>query len=203
MDLAEKLLNLPATQLKRRSKRKKRAVRVYKRLPRPSYCRDELIAFARKHKIHSRYHLTKIREEGDPTFWDYIKEFGSWTEAKTHFSIDKVKYDRKYIIKLVIEFDLWNVKRYNFAYNSNKDIMPSLGVVIKEFGSWTALKHLAAIFSLKRTIALYVNLKKKLKRVPTKEDCFIESLELEPAMKVFGTKNCFDKFICSLEEISE
>jgi len=128
--------------------------------------------------------------------------FGSWSEALSKARYDtEVGFDRHYVVMSVVEFGLWTEKSYISARSKRPDVMPSLYAVKKEFGSWGVVKDLSRAFSLKETMAVYVELRDKLGKKPTMDDCRRIKLDIGMAVKMFGSKKKFDQFIASMEEI--
>lgn len=201
-DIVDKLLGLPPEELKRwgEKKKKKFTRKGHRKLERPERTKEQLAEYLRKSGFRTRDQLRAGRHEGDPTDDDYRQAYGTWTNAvKEVFNIKPV--DREYVIKSVIEFNLWRRDDYRIARKNRPDIFPSERVVIESFGGWRALKKMAAAMSLRKTIDRYLALKIKLGKKPTIIDCEVEGVIIDAAIKVYGSKNEFDKFIESLEDM--
>lgn len=203
MRTAEELLSLSSDELKRRHAKRGKRRGPYNREPRPSFSREELSAYLRENEIKSIRTLRKTRDGSDPSEYDYVKEFGSWKAAKLYVWKEfEAPVDRRYLVQSIIEFGLWTYRDYCSARRRRPDVFPSVHVIRKEFGGWEILKELAQAFSLRETMAAYAELKTRLGKRPTVSDCHRAKLNLDKAMKMFGSKSKFDQFIDSMEEIS-
>lgn len=198
-DLIDRLLGLSADELKVwRSKRRARG--PYKKRGRPKRTKEQLAEYLIKNNFRTRVQLRNGRQEEDPTDVDYCKEYGSWTAAVTEiFNIQPV--DRRYILKSIIEFNLWTKRSYQSVRKKRPDVFPSYCTIEKEFGSWGIAKELAVTMSVKKTLHAYMELKKRLGRRPTMEDCQMAGLIIDSVIKMYGGKSGFDKFVESLEEM--
>ena len=200
-DMIDKLLSLPASELKRR-RRQRVSPRGYNRTVRPERTRDELLEFLRENNYRSRSQLLAGRTGDDPTPYDYIKEFGSWGKAMHEVWYRyEPRFDKRYVVQAVVEFGLWTRKAYLKARIDRPDILPSLHVIRREFGSWGIMKEIAAGLSLKETLASYAELKRKLGKKPTLSDCKRAGLILDKAMSLYGGKKGLDKFVETMEEM--
>jgi hypothetical protein len=134
--------------------------------------------------------------------YDYVKEYGTWTQAmKTIWHDIGPVFDRQYIVQAVVTFNLWTRDAYLKKRAERPDILPSVNVVYKEFGSWTIMKEIAAGISLKETLASYLELKKRLGRQPTMDDCRRAGLIMEKAIELYGGKKGLDKFVETMEKV--
>lgn len=199
-DLVDRLLDMSPEEFKRwRTRRGARRPCKPRRAPR-NFTKKELSEYLLRTGFRTREALREGRGKDDPSDEDYRNVFGSWTEAvKEIFNIKKV--DRRYIVQSVVEFELWKRDDYRRARIARPDIFPPESVVDKEFGGWNGLKEVAAAFSLKKTLQLYMTLKERLGRKPSTEDCRKEGLILDTAFKIYGGKRGLDRFIESLEEM--
>jgi hypothetical protein len=198
-DLIDRLIGLSADELKAwRSKRRARG--PYKKKERPKRTKEQLSNYLIKNNYRTRAQLVNGRKEGDPTPDDYKKEYGNWTNAVTEiFNIEPL--DRRYVLKAIIEFNLWTQRAYINAHRKRPDILPSYYIVTKEFGSWVIIKELAVMVSVKKTLHAYMELKKRLGRIPTLEDCQMAGLIIDSVVKIYDGKSGLDKFVESLEEM--
>jgi hypothetical protein len=202
VDLAERLLSLPAAALHRRMKRLGTSRGPYKKVPRPVRSRIELVEYIRENRIKTKQQLLSFRSDTDPHPYDYQKEFESWSAAMSYIWESTVEgFDRRYAVKAVIEFNLWSFHRYNKARQKCPDVFPSLYAIEKEFGSWTAFKQVARAYSFKETMDLYIRLTKYLGRTPTRKDCKQAQVDIDKAVKLMGSKKKLDEFINSMEVI--
>ncbi len=199
-DELDRLLSLPVSDLKRRRSRRG-APRTYDKTARPERSRKELATYIRENEFRSRSQLLKGRTGNDPVPYDYVKEYGSWTNAMNAIWHDeRTKFDRRYIVRAIVEFGLWSRSDYRKARAERPDILPSEYAVEREFGSWGIMKEIAAGMSLKETLVSYIELKHRLGRIPTIDECRRAGLILEKALKLYGGKKGLDKFVKVMEE---
>jgi len=201
-DIFDKLISLPASELKRIRTLRGKSRGTYNRVPRRSYSRDELVIFIRENAFRSRSQLLNGRSQKDPAPYDYRKEFGSWSEAMSViWREERAPVDRRYIVQSVVEFGLWSVRVYEDARKKRPDVFPSVRIIRREFGSWGAFKEVAIASSLRETLRAYVGLKQKLGRRPTNEDCRKARVDLSRALELLGSKAEIDRFISSMEGV--
>ena len=199
-DIVDRLLELPPKKLKIWSDKRKGRHR-YKRRDRPERTKEQLAEYLRKQGFKTRKELRNGRGEGDPTDDDYWKAYGSWTAAtKEIWGVQPL--DRKYVIKSIIEFNLWSYDKYRKARLKRPDVLPSIYAVEKEFGSWAILKEMASAMSLRKTLQAYMELKRRLGKTPTRKDCQIAGIILDAALKIHKSKKNFDRFVESMEDMS-
>ncbi len=162
-----------------------------------SFSDEELLEYLRKNNIQTIQQLESERKAGEPRLYDYRKAFKYWNDAKKKaFGIGDVKpeFDAAYVLKCVVEFDLWTVRKYKSARRKNPDIFPSFCWAKKKWGGyWSILKGAAKQYSLKATMDEYVKLWRKLRRVPTMEEVKREGIVLESAIKFYKSKKELDK----------
>lgn len=199
-DTLDKLLGMPAESLKRRRSRRK-VPKKYNCTVRPERSKEELDAYIREQGFRSRAQLLKGRTGNDPMPYDYMKVYGSWSNAMNAiWHEERNKFDKRYIVKAIVEFGLWARSDYRKARAERPDILPSEYAVEREFGSWGIMKEIAAGMSLRETLVSYIELKQRLGKVPTMEDCRRAGLILEKALKLYGGKRGLDKFVQVMEE---
>jgi hypothetical protein len=202
-DVVDRLLLMTPKQLKRHRTKKGKVRGPYKRIPRPKRSRKELIDYMRENDFRTRDQLLRGRGDKDPAPYDFVKEFGSWTCAMDFIWQREIPaiQDRKYVVKSIVEFNLWTRSAYRNKRQQRPDILPSVGFIYKEFGSWGTLKELARAFSLKATLEAYVSLRDSLGRMPTMEDCRRSNINMDRALKVLGGKRELNQLIRSMEEM--
>jgi hypothetical protein len=199
-DIIDRLLALSPKELKRwRSRRRGRG--GYRRRDRPERSREQLAAYLRRNGFRSRRQLRVGRGEGDPTDDDYVKEYGSWSDAVKEIWRTE-QPSREFIAKAVVEFGLWSKDDYEAAHKRMPEAVPSMRVVRREFGGWGILKEIATAMSLRKTLEAYMELKSRLGRSPTKEDCRMAGLVIAAAIRVYGSKRGLDAFVRALEEMT-
>lgn len=171
---------------------------------RPDFTREELLAYLRKNDFHSPQQLEKGRKQGEPKVYEYLREFGSWREAKmSAFGIPSPPVDPAYIYKSVIEFNLWTEKAYLAARKKRPDIIPPIHVVRKRWGYFRTLKEFARRFCIKMVVEDYWKLKRKLGRHPDLAECRAEGIHLDKVVEFFDGKKALEKFVDSLEAQNE
>jgi len=198
-DIIDKLLGFSPEELKR-WRRKCRGRGPYKRKGRPKRSKEQLVEYLREKGFTTRDGLRSGRGEGDPTDDDYRCEYGSWTEAMKEIW-NRKPLDRKYVAKSIIEFGLWTREGYERSRERRPDVLPSMYAIRREFGSWGVLKEIASVMSLKKTLQAYMELKRRIGKRPTREDCRIAGIEIGTAIKMYGGKDGLDRFVESMEEM--
>ena len=131
---------------RRKSKIRKRQRGPYER--RPSRSRNELIAYLCKNSVTSSRQLQSTRKPLEPTVYDFQKYFGAWSTAVTEAHGEQSGRPEPpsepiYIIRAVIEFDLWSQQKYFDAKAKRPDVIPSSNQVRKIFGNFSNLFALA------------------------------------------------------------
>ena len=199
-DVVDKLLRLSSKELRRwSSKRKGRG--KYERRERPKRSKEQLAEYLKKNKFKTRDQLRAGRREGDPTDVDYCAAYGSWRAASREI-FDIKPLDREYVIKAIIEFGLWSRDSYKEARRKRPDVFPSLYAVLREFGEWGILREVASAMSLRKTLQAYMELKRRIGKRPTREECRMAGVIIDEAIKMYGSKSAFDKFVESMEKMS-
>jgi hypothetical protein len=79
--------------------------------------------------------------------------------------------------------------------------LPSYYSVTKEFGSWEIAKEMATMMSIRKTLQAYMELKNRLGRIPTLEECKMARILIDSAIEMYGSKKGLDDFVKSLESI--
>jgi hypothetical protein len=185
----------------RRSRRRGR----YRKHPRPCRTRDELVAYLKEKGFRTVHSLDVGRVEGDPTRDDYIKEFGSWAEARdTAFGkADKLEVDFQYTLKAFVEFGLWNRSAYLEARKKRPDILPSLHQINRRWGRFGNLVACARRLSASESIISYLKLRRKSGVVPTIDECRAAGLDISKLMGIFGGKRELDDYVARMEGMYE
>lgn len=170
-------------------------------MQRPERTRDELLQYLRDEDIRSRRELEAVRAANDPTPYDYVKEFESWANAleeahgKKRPEIFATPESPEYLIRTVIELELWTQNEYRILRRQRPDIVPSNAAVIRVFGCFSNLFEAARAKSLKETMYSYALLWSRLGKTPTVEDCRRHGIDLTIACRVHGGKRAFDRFL--------
>jgi len=199
MDALDRLLELSPGQLRRWHSRR-RARGRYRRRRRPRRSKEQLAEYLRSRGFRTRAQLRAGRRHGDPTDDDYRDAWGSWGDAVKEIWREEAR-SRRYVVNSVIEFNLWTKAAYQEARVSRPDVFPSMRAVCREFGSWGVLKEIAAAMSLRKTLAAYMDLKRRLGRRPTINDCRMAGVIVDKAIEVYDGKRGLDHFVESLEEM--
>ena len=209
MDNEEKiqdLLNLPTHELHSRNEWMRKGKPPERWAPRPAFSAEFLLNYLRKNGIRYVKELREIAtSENDPILKDYHNIFGSWEKAVRQAYADipmPSDYDRFYIIKCVVEFNLWTLRDYQDAYKRRPDIIPGLHMVEILFGKWSILSDLARAYSTKETIHAYMKLKEKFGgKVISKKNCAKHGIDLSKVLRIYGSKKKFDDLIKSMENL--
>jgi len=172
--------------LKRRSRGPYRKIR---------FTRDELIDYLVDNSISSVRQLARLRKADDPKRYDYDIEFGKWSEAqKAAFgppSIleDKTPSSAEYLVKLLVQYDVWTVNKYLEWCRKRPDVFPSFYYVKKHWGRFSNLTYIARRFSYKQRLESYLCIKRRLGHWPTVVECLAEGLDVSAVIKeLFGSR---------------
>jgi len=176
-----------------------------------SFSKEELITYLTINRFDSSRKLMDLRKDNEPTVYDCVKTFGSWKETKKAVfggGIDDLidgepECDAEYLVKAVIENNLWTWRRYLEARKKRPDIIPSSHQIKKNWKAFSDLINFSKAYSIKHSAVKFLNLKNKLGRMPTKKDCEEAGINLERAIDKFGGKREFDKFIKNMEMIQD
>lgn len=202
---AEEILQLPDHERRKLKLKKSKKSRRYNREHRPVRSREELISYLRTKDFRSSRVLTAGRHKGDPNVYDFIKEFGSWDQAKLEaFGPPPPSFnpemDAEYMAKTVVEFELWTTQKYRAARKKNPGVIPSFHRVLQVWGRYSNLKVYCQRISAKKNIEIYRSFRRRLGRAPTAEECEKEGLDLAAARKIFGSLRRIEKFVKDLEK---
>ena len=196
------ILTMPDSQRQKIRFRKRR--KKYHCEKRPKFTREELLAYLRKNNFRSPLQIMKGRKPGEPKTYEYLREFGTWKNAKLNaFGVPPAPTDPVYIYKTVIEFNLWTQKAYLAARKKRPDIIPSIRIVYNRWGKFSTLKKFAQRFSIRVLIESYWELKRKLGRHPESDECRAHGIHLEKAIEFFDGKRKLEKFVDALESQNE
>lgn len=196
---ADQILAMPEDQ--RRKLRLRRRPRRYKKEVRERLSPEDLIQYLRSRQIHSRTDLTKNRKKGDPNRYDFVKAFGKWSKAtyKAFGAPVKTGKDGEYIVKAVLEMNLWTVRRFNEARKIDPISVPSWRQIIKTFGSYRNLMECARRKNLKTVLEEYRRVIRRLGHIPNAEELKRENLVIDEAVKFYGSKKAMDEFVSGMK----
>ncbi len=175
-----------------------------------SFSKEELVTYLTLNELDTSRKLVDFRKDGEPTVYDCVKAFGSWKDAKEEVfgsgigDIDdlisgELECDAEYLVKTVIENDLWTWREYLAARKNMPDRIPSTNQIKKNWKRFSDLINFAKAYSIKNIAVSFLILKRKLGRIPTKKDCESAGINLERVMDKFGGKREFDSFIKNME----
>jgi len=202
---AEDFLRLTDKQRRHRGRTYGKKRKCYIRRRRKS--RAELIEFLKENNVRTARQLktVKVEEEKDrPTIYHYISEFGTWNNAKREAfggkSIIDSHFDAEYLIKVIVEFGLWTVKKYLAARRLRPDIIPSYRQVRNKWGRFSNMKYVARAYSFREQIDAYVKLKRDVTgHWPTNDELRDNGVNISKAVEFFGSKKKLQDFIRDLE----
>lgn len=139
------------------------------------------------------------RNHGDPTVYDYRKEFGSWRLAcEAAFGKDPIevsKLDHNYIFKTILDFNLWTLAEYECKRSKFPGVLPSKHRVLAEWGRWSTLKECAKRYSVKLVVDEYIKLWRRLGQKPKLADCRDVGLVIDKAIEFYKTKKELDEMV--------
>ena len=192
------ILNLSDNE--RRNLKLRKRYRKYKKSPRPSFTRDELIEHLRECQIRSCSAFDHTRKPTDPNVYDYRKEFGSWKDAVLTIFGSEIAVDMnaEYVLNSVLNLELWSVPVFKTARKKDPVSIPSWRKVQNTWGSYSNLFECARRLNLKHILTEYQKLTRKLGRTPTLGDLKTANLRIEQAIKFYGSKNKMDDFLSNL-----
>jgi len=189
--------NKPRTQ---RYVRKK--VRRRKRQQRVDMVPEDMLRYLRDHDIHSESQLERSRIPTDPNVNDFRKKFGTWSEAinRAFGKGIAVDYGPDYLIKTVTHLGLWDVKSYRKMRQMYPKAVPSFYEVIKQHKTFSSLKKKAIECNLKAILVEYEKLMRKLGHLPNMSEVKAANLNIDEAIRFYGSKKAMDEFILSINK---
>jgi len=180
--------------------------RHYRKERRKRYAADELVDHLRRGSIRSTRVLERLRRSGDPTTYDFRREFGSWRKA-VEAAFGKSPFlptvDLKYVLRSAVLYNVRTYRDYIGVRRSKPEVFPSIRFVRKEFSSFAKFALCVRGESLERTAEDYGVLWRKLGRRPLVEDCKTAGIMLDMPMKVFQSKAKFDDFVEGLNRVGD
>ena len=164
---------------------------------------EDMLKYLRENNLRSQLQLEKFRKPTDPNVNDFRKKFESWSNAiRQAFGRQLVAdFDSNYMIKAVIQFEIWTVKKYCIVRKMYPEAVPSWHAIVKEWGTFGKLKEAARRWSLKATLVAYDKLTRKLGHIPMIDEIRAANLNLDAALKFYGNKAAIDEFIRELNGI--
>lgn len=196
---------------------KKRNKDIVKK-PRLKWTKDRLAEWLKKKEIKTIKQFFDRRWKGEPVLITFQRFFGSWREAlKYTWGTDFPSYNHplkrkpeallegislldtsdvaEYLLKLMIETGIDNVRDYQKARDLKPGIFPSVKTIVKYWGSFSKLCAVAIRQSVEKTLEKYLELRKKFGRYPTYEECIEERFQkILDLIDVHGSKKNLDSF---------
>ncbi len=203
MSKIDDILSMPPDKIRR--------IRIGKKNPyeqRVHYSRQELVDYLVRNQIKSSRQLIKTRGVGDPVVFDYVKEFGSWSEAKKFVfgdenPIQTMPITPKYMVQTVLLYGLWTEQLYRAARYKHPDIVPSLYRVARVFGSYKRLKLASKLFSYRHMISAYFDLKRRIGKAPSVKELSAEGIDMGKVIEHFKTRQKMLAFFAQIERIQK
>lgn len=209
----DEILRLPdqirkSIRLDLKSKRK-RGIRRRTPVKSPEFTRAELIDYIRKNNFRKLSQVFAASGNGRPTLWCFQKNFGTsfWSKVKQEaFSPDSIRFkwqddiDAGYLMKLVLEFDLWTRDKYEKARLTHPSIVPPLNRIREKWGTFRRMKICARRYSIKIMLDEYLKLSRRLGRIPSVEDCKENGVYIDKAVEFFKGKKYMDMFLQMMEK---
>ena len=177
-----------------------RRSRSFVREKRPTLSRRELIAYLREHGFKTWRALHAGRKPGDPTLWNYRKEFGGWKAGvKAAFNPEELAFQESWtkdsIGMLIVEYRLWTFRRYIEVRRNRPDLVPSTNQIRRVFKRWSHAVSYAKRLSVLVTVEHYMGFIRRFGHVPTEIECRREGIDLDGALRHFGNKWALDRFM--------
>ena len=181
---------------------RKRGRRYKKRQKRVDMLPEDMVKYLREHNIHSQTQLERFRKPTDPNSNDFRKKFDSWSDAihRAFGSGIAVDYGPDYLLKTITHLGLWDVKSYRNMRRTYPDAVPSFHKMLRQYKTFRSLKQKAIEYNLKATLMEYEKLMRKLGHLPTVSDVRAANLNIDDAIKFYGSKKAMDEFILSINK---
>lgn len=185
---------------------RRRSDRGKKRVKRPDRTHDELLDFLREKGVRTCRQLTKARRSKyDPTVYDYVKKFKSWSRAVAALDgklpAEKPEYSEKpeYIITVILMCNAFTQDAYSLARKRMPEMVPSLYWVKKRWGKFRKVVEAARQSSTFCVMEDYLHLARKVGDWPTLERCRRANLDLTEVKKMFGGKVQMDRTLAQCQ----
>ena len=171
--------------------------------------RQELLSHLTDNDIRSLNSLRNAGGSDAPTRYDYVREFGSWSEAKriafgqSASANEEPPCDPAYMAKLLIEFDAWKVRDYIAKRKQRPDIFPSYKRVRKMYGRFSDMVYFARRYSFAQKLLLFMRLRMRLGRWPTTRECRAENIDIKPVIDFYGSRERMIRFMTEVGGIAD
>jgi len=214
MNVAERLqavLDMPPERRRRIRRRSKCKVKPFTLPDKKNYTQQELLQWARERGVSSQRQLLAKRQDGDPNRNSFIRAFGSWSEFKRKLEGKKDDPSQPqppeatagYILKNIVDFDLWTVRLYMNARKKNPDTIPSMEKVKYHFGVWSNACYYASLMSAEIHVERYRQFKREKGRYPTVPECRRDLIDIGLLTQIHGSKRSLDAHLDQLEQMNE
>ncbi len=170
------------------------------------FSKEELITFLLVNNIRTIRKLTEVRRKDiDPNFCHYRAEFKKWSNALIAafgLEYEKPPSNPEYIIKLMIQFDVFKIEKYLQLWKNYPKIFPSYRRMRKAFGSFSLAVFAARQHSLIFMAEAFLNLKRRLGRMPKIEECKKDNVDITRLKRLFGSKKKMEKYMKKLDDLA-
>ena len=178
--------------------------------------RAELIAWAKEKGIKTTGDLKRLRGDGDPTLYDFRKEFVRWSvfveEAYGEIKkkgvtpedvLGEIPYrDIEYVIKLINEKGIKTRDQYLSFRRLYPEQFPSIYRLKQHFNCWADVLFTADKYTMTGQMKHYYRLMNKYGRCPTREECKKEDCPIDLLIAHFdGSKRKVDEYMKALWEM--
>jgi len=162
--------------------------------------RDDLLKYLRDRGIRHKGDLEKKRKEDEPNRYDFLKEFGKWSDAVLMAFGPPLPtgMDRAYILNCVNHLNAWDVERFRELRRKMPYAVPSWRVVIRIFGSYSNLFREAREQTVQVMLFEYQKLIRRIGRIPTVSEVREASLNLDKLIAFYKGKKELDSFVAGL-----
>lgn len=192
---------LSLSDAERKRLRHRRRFRHYNKQERKRLSREELLSYLRENKIRSRVDLARKRKPTEPNLYDFLKEFGSWSDAVQLALGSEIAADINgdYILKAVWELELWTVDKLKAARKIDPVTIPSWRQICKHWGSYKNLLECAKRHNFKYMLMEYRKLIRRLGHIPSLDEIKNANLRMGDVIAFYGGKQAMDDFVTSMK----
>lgn len=208
----QKILDIPpAERIKKFDKKLnippyiKRTQQYYLKKQKRLQSSSQLIQKCNINKIYTVKQLLEYnRNNKDKISWTSILYwFGSWGIFKRRLipvTSKHLKYRQNQIIDLCVRFHVNSMKDFESCHEKQPQLFPSYDWVSRHFGSWKYFKRVLQACSVQQTLQKYIDLKIKLKRYPSKNECRQNNVQVDLLLTVWKPQQ-FKQTVQLLERI--
>lgn len=161
-----------------------------RRRARKAFSRDELLEYMRKGGFRSARVMMAKRLDGEPTEWDYRKEFGFWSKAVEAAFGKQIlpTVDSMYLVVTALKFNIRTYEQYMVARKKDPIVFPSVRAVRREFGTFGNFFWCVRAKDFESTMKEYLKLSRRLNRRPTMDECHTAGVAVDQWMWLLETK---------------